>query len=304
MSKLAIETEGLVKRYGRVNVVDGLNLSVPEGSIYCLLGRNGSGKTTTIRMLLGLASPSSGTARVLGLDCKRECVQVLARTGFVSDKPLLQSMTGEQLVNFTQGFYSHWSNALVKKYAAAFEVPLKEKFRNMSRGNQTKLWLLLALAQQPDLLILDEPTAGLDPVVTDELLRTLVDDFASEGRSIFLSSHHISEIERVADWVGILDAGKLILQAKVEDLRATFRRIQVIGNDLPQTRGLNILRARRSDGTTEYVVRSGAEEFTASLAGQGATVLQNSPMNLSEIFLEFVRKEEPCTSTNAGEARA
>ena len=291
MSHPAIETHQLSKSYGGTKVVDSLSMSVPEGAIYCLLGRNGAGKTTTIRILLGLAQADSGSAKVLGLDCKQQRVEILARTGFVSDRPLIQSMSGNQLVKFTSGFYPKWSDELVKRYADAFEIPLKKKFRNLSRGNQTKLWLLLALAQQPDLLILDEPTAGLDPVVTDELLRVLVDDFASEGRSIFLSSHQIAEVEKIADWVGILDHGKLILEAKVEDLRANFRRIQVVGNGLPPAAGDNILHTRKSEGTTEYVVRDGADAFTAALASQGATVLQSSPMNLSEVFLEFARKE-------------
>jgi ABC-2 type transport system ATP-binding protein len=291
MSHPAIETKLLSKRYSGVNVVDNLSMTVPEGAIYCLLGRNGAGKTTTIRILLGLAEADSGSAKVLGLDCKEQRVDILARTGFVSDKPLIQSMSGNQLVKFTSGFYPKWSDALVKRYADAFEIPLKKRFRDLSRGNQTKLWLLLALAQQPDLLILDEPTAGLDPVVTDELLHVLVDDFASEGRSIFLSSHHIAEVEKIADWVGILDHGKLILEAKVEDLRANFRRIQVVGNGLPPAAGDNILHTRKSEGTTEYVLRDGADAFTASLVSQGATVLQSSPMNLSEVFLEFARKE-------------
>ena len=128
-------------------------------------------------------------------------------------------------------------------------------------------------------------------MVTDELLRVLVDDFASEGRSIFLSSHHIAKVEKIADWVGIIDHGKLILQARVEELRANFRRIQVLGNRLPDTNTASILRTRHLNNTTEYVVRENGDAFAASLANQGATVLQSSPMNLSEVFLEFARKE-------------
>ena len=292
MSNLAIETQQLTKMYKRVGVVNRLSLSVPEGAVYCLLGRNGSGKTTTIRMLLGLAHADSGDAKILGLDCGRERLQILARTGFVSDKPLLNAMTGSDLVKFNASFYPQWSDALVKRYADLFEIPLKTKFRNMSRGNQTKMWLLLALAQQPDLLILDEPTAGLDPVVTDELLRVLIDDYLQEGRTIFLSSHHIAEIERIADWVGILDHGKLILEARVEDLRASYRRVQVVGHELSRVAAGNVLRRRESDGTTEFIVSRDAEGFAALLASQGATVMQSSPMNLSEVFLEYARKEE------------
>ncbi len=291
MNTPAIETSALCKRYGGTTVLDELNLTVPAGSIYCLLGRNGAGKTTTIRILLGLARADSGSAKVLGLDTAKNRVEILRRTGFVSDKPLLHSMTGTQLVSFTRGFYPRWSDELVKRYADAFDLPLRQRFRNLSRGNQTKLWLLLALAQQPDLLLLDEPTAGLDPVVTDELLRVLIDDFASEGRSIFLSSHHIAEVEKIADWVGILDHGKLILQAKVEDVRSNFRRIQVVGNSMPGSDGRNVMHARHAEGTTEYILRDNAEAFIASLTSQGVTVLQSSPMNLSEVSLEFARKE-------------
>ncbi len=292
MSDLAIETQKLTKTYKHVDVVHDVSLAVPRGAIYCLLGRNGSGKTTTIRMLLGLAHPTGGNASVLGLDCKQNRLQILARTGFVSDKPLLNSMNGNELVKFNRGFYPRWSDDLVKKYADLFDIPLKTRFRNMSRGNQTKMWLLLALAQQPDLLILDEPTAGLDPVVTDELLRVLVDDFLRDGRTVFLSSHHIAEVERIADWVGILDHGKLILEARTEDLRADIRRVQVIGNDLSRMKSAQVLRSRESEGTTEFVLSHDADAFVASLESQGATVLQNAPMNLSEVFLEYVRKEE------------
>src|SRR5882757_6770832 len=269
---LAIETRGLVKRYRNVDAVNGLNLSVPKGAVYALVGRNGSGKTTTIRMLLDLTRPDAGTARVLGMDAHADRVKVLERVGYVSDRPLLSGWTGEQLVRFNRGFYARWSDELVERYVRVFDIPMKQKFRNLSRGNQTKMWLLLALGQQPDVLVLDEPTAGLDPVVTDQLLRVLVEDVASEGRTVFLSSHHLAEVERIADWVGMIDKGKLLMEAPMEELRAKFRRIQVAG--VAEMTPAAAMRVRRSGGSTEYVVRD------------GATVLQSSPMNLSEIFLE------------------
>jgi len=281
---LAIATRGLVKRYGSVDAVNGLNLSVPKGAVYALVGRNGSGKTTTIRMLLDLARPDAGTAHVLGMDAHADRVKVLQRVGYVSDRPLLGSYTGEQLVRFNRGFYPRWSDELVARYVRVFDIPMKQKFRNLSRGNQTKMWLLLALGQQPEVLVLDEPTAGLDPVVTDQLLRVLVEDVASEGRTVFLSSHHLAEVERIADWVGMIDKGKLLLEAPMEELRAKFRRIQVAG--VAEMAPAAAMRVRRSGGSTEYVVRDGAEEFVDALEREGATVLQSSPMNLSEIFLE------------------
>ena len=285
MTEVAIETRDLVKRYGSVGAVDGLSLAVPRGAVYALVGRNGSGKTTTIRMLLDLSLPDAGTARVLGMDCHAERVKVLERVGYVSDRPLLGGWTGDQLVRFNRGFYPRWSDELVARYVRVFDIPMKQRFRNLSRGNQTKMWLMLALAQQPDVLILDEPTAGLDPVVTDQLLRVLVEDVAAEGRTVFMSSHHLSEIERIADWVGMIDKGKLLLEAPMEELRTRFRRIQVAGVSEMVAPGA-AMRVRRSGASTEYVVRDGAEEFVDALERGGATVLQSSPMNLSEIFLE------------------
>jgi ABC-2 type transport system ATP-binding protein len=284
-NELAIETHDLVKRYGSIAAVDGLSLSVPRGAVYALVGRNGSGKTTTIRMLLDLSLPDAGTARVLGMDCHAERVKVLERLGYVSDRPLLSGWTGDQLVRFNRGFYPRWSDELVARYVRVFDIPMKQKFRNLSRGNQTKMWLMLALAQQPDVLVLDEPTAGLDPVVTDQLLRVLVEDVAAEGRTVFMSSHHLSEIERIADWVGMIDKGKLLLEAPMEELRARFRRIQVAGV-AEMAMPVAAMRVRRSGASTEYVVRDGAEEFVDALERGGATVIQSSPMNLSEIFLE------------------
>lgn len=292
MSDLAIETQSLHKHYGALSAVNGLDLHVPSGSIYGFMGRNGAGKTTTIRMLAGLVRATSGLVRVLGLDPQVDRVAMLERAGFVIDKMLLPSMTGNDLVRFNRGFFPRWSDALAAKYAEVLEIPMKQKFRKLSTGSQTKLCLLLALAQGAELLILDEPTAGLDPVVTDQLLRVLVDDFANEGRTLFLSSHHLSEVERVADWIGIIDQGKLLLEAPLDDVRSGFRRVRVIGENLPFGSRSEVFRTKTGEGTTEYVLRANAEGFLAELRSQGASVLDVAPMNLSEVFLEVVGKGE------------
>jgi ABC-2 type transport system ATP-binding protein len=309
MSDLAIETQSLHKHYSSfhmvmgirhpslhkhrhfLHAVDGLDLRVPRGSIYGFLGRNGAGKTTTIRLLAGLAHATGGRMQVLGLDPQTDRIPILERTGFVIDKMLIPSMTGNDLVRFNRGFFPRWSDALAAKYAEVLEVPMKQKFRKLSTGNQTKLCLLLALAQGAELLILDEPTAGLDPVVTDQLLRVLVDDFANEGRTLFLSSHHLSEVERVADWVGIIDHGKLLLEERLDDVRANFRRVRVVGENLPISRS-EVFKMKTGEGTTELIVRTNIEAFTARLRSQGAVVLDVAPMNLSEIFLEVIGKGE------------
>jgi ABC-2 type transport system ATP-binding protein len=292
MSDLVIETHSLHKQYGTTRAVDGLEMHVPRGSVYGFLGRNGAGKTTTIRLLAGLIQPTSGQARVLDLDPQTERIPVLERTSFVIDKMLLPSMTGNDLVRFNRGFFPRWSDTLARKYTDALEIPMKQKFRKLSGGNQTKLCLLLALSQGAELVVLDEPTAGLDPIVTDQLLRIIIDDFAGEGRTLLLSSHHLSEVERVADWIGIIDQGKLLLEAQLDDVRTNCRRVRVVGENLRLPMGNEVFRTRTVEGTTEYVLRANAEAFTASLRNQGATVLDVSPMNLHEIFLEVVGKGE------------
>jgi ABC-2 type transport system ATP-binding protein len=292
MSDLVIETHSLNKQYGPTHAVDGLEMHVPRGSVYGFLGRNGAGKTTTIRLLAGLVQPTGGSARVLNLDPQTDRIAVLERTSFVIDKMLLPSMTGNDLVRFNCSFFPRWSDALTRKYIDALEIPMKQKFRKLSGGNQTKLCLLLALCQGAELVVLDEPTAGLDPIVTDQLLRIIIDDFAGEGRTLLLSSHHLSEVERVADWIGIIDHGKLLLEAQLDDVRANFRRVRVVGENLRLPGRSEVLQTRTGEGTTEYVLRGNADAFIATLRNQGATVLDVSPMNLQEIFLEVAGKGE------------
>ena len=290
MNDLAIETHALHKHYGDIRAVDGLDMHVPRGAVYGFLGRNGAGKTTTIRLLAGLAHASGGEMRVLGLDPRVDSVAILERTGLVIEKMLLPSMTGNDLVRFNRGFFPRWSDALARKYAEVFELDMTRKFKKLSTGNRTKLCLLLALAQGAELLVLDEPTAGMDPVVTDQLLRVMVEDFANEGRTLVLSSHHLSEVERIAEWVGIIDQGKLLLEARLDDMRTNFRRVRVVGEALPLAEWPDIVSANSGEGTTEYVVRANADAFAAHLQSQGATVLDVTPLNLSEIFLEVVGK--------------
>jgi ABC-2 type transport system ATP-binding protein len=290
MTELVVETQSLVKRYGRVAALDRLSLAVPRGAVYGFLGRNGAGKTTAIRVLAGLALPPSGAARVFGLDPFHDRLAILSRTGFVIEKMLLPSMTGDDLVRFNRSFFPAWSDALAKKYAEALEVPMNHKFRKLSHGNRTRLCLLLALAQGAELLVLDEPTAGLDPVVTDQLLCLLIDDFAASGRTLLLSSHHLSEVEKIADWVGIIHHGRLLLEAQLDDIRANYARIRASGSGLPRT-APEIVTASDTQGVSDYVLRSGAETFAAELRRSGALVLDVSPMNLSEIFLELAGKE-------------
>jgi ABC-2 type transport system ATP-binding protein len=301
MSDEAIRTDGLTKIYADVQPLDRLDLRVPRGAIYGYLGRNGAGKSTTIKILIGLARATSGTAAVFGLAWPRDGLAILQRTAYVDQqKRLFARMTGAELVRFNRPLYERWSETLATRYARQLDVPMNRPFARLSVGNQTKMCLLLALAQNADLLILDEPIAELDPVTVDELHRVLVEDYAAEGRTIFLSSHNLAEVEKIADWVGILDHGRLLLEARLDDVRSGYRRVTVAGRNLPAVTSPQVLSAVMSDAFTQYVVTRDGEQVAAELRNQGAIVLDIAPMNLEQVFLTLVRKEQACTTGNVG----
>lgn len=289
MTELAISTEALAKTYGDIAAVRGLKLNVPRGSIYGFLGRNGAGKTTTIKMLLGLSRPTSGSAHVLGMDVSRERMAILQRTAFVSEKKTLYpALTPSELVRFSRGFYPTWSDSAVEKYARLFEVPMKQKFEKLSNGNQTKVWLLLALAQGADLLILDEPTTALDPITVDQLLRVLAED---RGCTVFFSSHQLEEVEKIAEYVGVIENGKLMVESRLDDIKSDFRLITAAGNRLPAQTSEQILSVDVEQNFYRYVITKDADGFVARLSGDGATITNVAPLSLREIFLRLVGKE-------------
>jgi ABC-type multidrug transport system ATPase subunit len=186
MNDVAIRTEHLTKSYGSIHAVRGIALDVPRGAIYGFLGRNGAGKTTTIKMLLGLTPPTAGSAQVLGMNVATERIGILQRTAFVSEKKSLYPLlTPSELVRFSRGFYPTWSDSAVEKYSRLLEIPMQQRFAKLSNGNQTKVWLLLALAQGADLLILDEPTTALDPISVDQLMRVLAEIALDRGCTTF-----------------------------------------------------------------------------------------------------------------------
>lgn len=300
MNDIAIWTEKLVKVYSQVKAVDELSLHVPRGSVYGFLGRNGAGKTSTIKILLGLARPTAGQATVLGFRVGHDQVAILERTAYVSEnKALYGNLTAKELVRFTRGFYPNWSDDAATRYARSFEIPMDRPFVKLSQGTRTKVYLLLALAQGADLLVLDEPTTGLDPVAVDEFLRILGQDVVGEGRTVLISSHQLSDVEQVADHIGLIDHGRLLLEARLDDIKSQFRLVTAAGNALAQSRSAEVVSVTSDGNFCKYVVRQNAEAFAAELRQQGATVTDVSPLGLREIFLEMVRKEEVCTSGNA-----
>jgi ABC-2 type transport system ATP-binding protein len=240
-----------------------------------------------------LARPTLGTASVLGLDPTKEITTLLGQVAFASStKELYSHLTGAELIRFAASFYPHSSTARAEEYARRLEVPLDKRFKNLSHGNRSKLCLLLALAQESKLLILDEPTTGLDPIMVDEVLRILISDHANEGRTIFFSSHQLSEVEQICDWIGIIDEGKLLFQGKLEDIRESFRRVTASGPSLPRQDSVNVIFCEGDDRCCKYVVTNDVEMFMTTLREQGAEILECSPLSLREIFLQLVRKED------------
>ena len=299
MTTFALQTNSLVKTYGlgrkQIRAVDGLSLNVPEGSIYGLLGRNSAGKTTTIRMAMGLARPTSGSIEVFGLNPAKdpERISVLRQVGYVpEDKALVSTLTARKLLQLNRSFYSDtWSDAFARRLCERLELPLDTLYAKLSLGNKTKSALIAAMAQRSRLLILDEPTIGLDPVILDELLRLLVEDCTADGRTIFLSTHQLREIEQIADHIGIMDRGKILLEGPLDDIRARFRRLTVTGASLPTT-SPSILSTKRQAHAMQYILQSSPEAFSAELISNGATIVESDPLSLTEIFLELCRTTE------------
>ena len=303
MSEQAIVTENLSKSFGAQVAVSELNLKIQPGAVYGFLGRNGAGKTTTMRMLLGLMRPTKGSARVLGLDPTNEAdlMRILERVAFVPQrKQLYPWATPEEQVRMNRSFFPRWSDETAARLAQRLDIPMKTIFKKLSIGNQSKVALLLALAQDAEVLVLDEPTAGLDPVIVDEILRTLVEDHISQGRTIFLSSHHLGEVEQICDWVGILEEGRLLLESRLEEIRQEFRLVIVSGEGLPVAPSTHVVGATSDGRFHRYVLAREAERFAAELRGQGANILEISPLGLRELFLHLVRKEDSCSPGNAG----
>ncbi len=223
-----IETHGLTRRFGRLEAVHGLDLTVPQGAVYALLGPNGAGKSTTIKMLMNLLQPTAGGAKVLGADSRKLSPKELRRIGYVADgMELPEWMTVQQFLDYCRPFYPTWDTALEKKLLRDFELPADRKLKHLSRGMKMKAALMAALAYHPELLVLDEPFSGLDPVVRDDFIRGLIETSAQGEWTIFISSHDIEDIERLADWIGVIENGKLRFAEELESLQRRFRRIEV-----------------------------------------------------------------------------
>ncbi len=287
----AVETHDLTYRAGKHFEIRDLALKVREGSIYGFLGPNGSGKTTTIRLLLGMLRPVRGTITVLGRPVPGEIARIMARTGYVPERPhLYPYLTVEQAVRYHAAFYDGFDMAYAGELRRGFALPLDQQLSRLSKGEMGKLHMLLVLAQRPALLVLDEPTDGLDPVVRRDVLSALL-DFCSQGSAtVFISSHLVHELERICDWVGVLDDGRLVAELPMQSFKNGIKRIRLahapsLVGDTPF-----VLLQRETSGLEQvWTVRGWQPPMTQWFTGVGAEVREIVDLDLEEGFVELLR---------------
>jgi len=298
----AIRLQNVTKRYGNHVALDRVSFEVPSGCVFALLGENGAGKTTAIRILLGLVEPDTGFAEVVGRDSRGRQMNVLRTVGYVPERPTLYDwMTVAEIGWFTAGFYGGEFARHYDQLVSDFGLPPDRKLKALSKGMRAKVALSLALAHQPDVLLLDEPTSGLDTMVRREFLESMV-DLAAAGRTVLLSSHQIHEVERVADYVAILHEGRLVLVERLDDLKDSVKALTVTLDDgvaMPRVAG-EILRERRKARQWQVLARGLDDEQMAALRAQPAVrdVEVRRP-TLEEIFVAYMRaRNEPTAGSS------
>lgn len=290
---VVLETHGLAKHYGRHVAVKRLDFNVAAQRITGFVGRNGAGKSTTIKMLLGMIAPTAGSATLLGyrIDDPRDSLEIRRRVAYVGeDKALYPYMTVGELIRFTRAFYADWRADHEARLLAEYELPLDRKVKALSKGMRTKLALLLALARQPQLLILDEPTEGLDPVSTEQLLRELAGR-PGDGTTVVFSSHQLDEVERIADDVVMIERGAIALEATLDELRADYRMITLGFTAPPEATSLHMpgVRSAKVAGRhASVLVSDNADAVVRRAQELGATSVQVANVSLREVFLERV----------------
>lgn len=287
----AIALRDVAFRASKAFEVRDLTMNVPQGSIYGFLGANGAGKTTTIRMLMGLLPAASGTIQVLGEAMPERAPSILARTGFVPERPhLYQNISVAEAMRFHAAFFRRWDDAGAKELQREFRLNGDTKIARLSKGETGKLLMLLALAQRPELLVLDEPTDGLDPVVRRDVLGAVMDYVAREGATVFISSHLIHELERICDWVAVMDRGRLVAETPMQTFKNGIKRLRVHGAPALLGEAPFVLVAREAgQGAHEtWLVRGWQPPMRQYFDGVGATLREVVDLDLEEGFVELL----------------
>jgi ABC-2 type transport system ATP-binding protein len=280
----------LQKHYRKKVVLDGVNLDIPAGSVTGLLGKNGEGKTTLIKCALGLISPTGGRAELLGENSWRMSAETKARIGYVPQiVQLYPWLTVRQAIDYFAVFYPKWNERLVGELVREFNVDPKQKIAALSLGTLQKVAIILALAHEPELLILDEPAASLDPAARRDFLKALVNIAADGKRTILFSTHITSDLERVADRVAILRGGKIVYDGELADLKEQVKRLRITAR-APIAPGFTIpggFRSRIEGNEALVSVRDASPELLSNIESQLEARVRVEDLNLEDIFLEM-----------------
>ncbi|MCH7530166.1 MAG: ABC transporter ATP-binding protein [Gemmatimonadetes bacterium] len=300
----AIELTGVGWKAGKSFALKDVSLSVPAGSIYGFLGPNGSGKTTTIRLFMGMMKPDHGEIRVLGRDVPKDMKSILARVGYVPERPhVYPALTVAEQVRYHSSFYESWDKGWCKELLGSLHLDPDRKISRMSKGETGKLLILLALSQRPELLVLDEPTDGLDPVVRRDVFTAVLDYVSEVSATVFISSHLVHELERFCDWVAVMDDGQLVAELPMQQFKNGIKRLRIA--DAPESADeppFTILSRDRANGMGSmetWIVRGWEPPMRHYFDAVGATVRDVMDLDLEEGFVELLRSSRP-TQENGG----
>lgn len=296
-SDAVIAIRGLTRYFGDRKVLDQVTLDVPRGSVFAFLGRNGSGKTTTIRILLGLLDPTRGSSRILGDDSRRLSAETRGRVGYMSESHALYDwMTVREMGDYQSRFYPKWKARVFDSIVGHFRLDPRSRISRLSRGERAGVSLAITLAPEPELLILDDPALGLDPVARRSLLESMLYVTRNSDRTIFFSSHLLDDVERVADYVAILDRSVLRACASVDGFRASVAQYQAhfpegqMPPALPPIPGL--LNARKSPGELRVIVARPDADMPRLLQSLGATHVEEVPVNFADALTGYLGERD------------
>jgi ABC-2 type transport system ATP-binding protein len=283
-----IEVQSLTRRFGPKTALDGVSLSVPRGSVFGLVGANGAGKTTLIKHVLGLLRPTAGAVRVFGRDPAADPPAVLAHVGYLSEENDLPGwMRVDEWLRYTRAFHPDWDEMLAAELRQAFALDGAARIRNLSKGQKARAGLAAALAYRPDLLLLDEPSSGLDPVVRRDILGAIIRTIADEGRTVLFSSHLLDEVERVADHVAMINRGRILFCAPLDQVKDTHHRL-TLRFALEQSQAPALAGALAcTGGGREWTAlcRGPLDEIQARASALGAAIVDRGVPTLDEIFV-------------------
>ena len=277
-----LELQNITKTFGPFRALDELSMTVPKGSVYGLVGPNGAGKSTAIRVLTGVYRPDRGSATLDGLPVY-ENPPVKAKIYTIPDEVFyFPSATLEDMRKFYAGIYPNFDGSLFERLYEVFQLPKKSPIRRFSKGMQKQAAFQLSICTRPELLVLDEPVDGLDPVMRRQVLNLILSDVAQNGTTVLISSHNLRELEDICDHVGIMDHGKMLLERSLADMQGSTVKLQLVG-DAPE--GLEILHASQSGRLNTLVVRGTAQEVTEKVAATAPAYFDVLPLSLEEIFI-------------------